>query len=197
MINIDYTQTVATITDIQETQMSNEHEDFSDNQPLTDTTQSQGSKTFEELNKEEQDRIMRSIANEFEDTAPYYDKHYRVKNIKYGEKTVTGRIIGRGEFRKVIPEEEVAQLSQYHCTNKEMADFFGVKLQTFMDNFRDIITKNRLITKQRLRKQMLTQALNGDRVLQIFLAKNYLGMSDNPIETDGNEVLPWTGEDDN
>ena len=112
--------------------MSNEYEDFSDNKPLDEHTQSEGSKQFEAQ-----------------------DKHYRVKNIRYGDKTVKGRIIGRGENQQVIPEEEVAKLAQYHCTNKEMADFFGVKLQTFMDNFRDIITKNKLITKQRLRQKML------------------------------------------
>jgi len=154
--------------------MSNEYEDFSDNQPLTPDTQSKGSKDFEKYAQ---------------------DKHYRVKNIKYGDKTVRGRIIGRGENQQVIPEEEVAKLAQYHCTNKEMADFFGVKLQTFMDNFRDIITKNKLITKQRLRQKMLQQALSGDRVLMIFLSKNYLGMSDNPVGDESTEILPWIDEE--
>ena len=102
--------------------MSNEYEDQHDSEPLTDDTQSEGSKAFEQAEQAKQ------------------DNHYRVKNVKYGDKTVTGRVIGRN--KTVIPEEEVAQLSQYHCTNKEMADFYGVPLQTFMDNFRDIIDKN-------------------------------------------------------
>jgi hypothetical protein len=38
---------------------------------------------------------------------------------------------------------------------------------------------------------MIQQALGGDRVLLIFLSKNYLGMSDNPIDTDDSTVLPW------
>ena len=151
--------------------MSNEYEDFSDSKPLTPETQSAGSKAQQEA-----------------------DNHYRVKNIKYGERTVVGRVIGRGDNEQVIAEEEVAKLAQMHCTNKEMADFFGVKLQTFMDNFRDIITKNKLITKQRLRQAMLQQALSGDRVLMIFLSKNYLGMSDNPLSDESSEILPWTDE---
>jgi hypothetical protein len=156
--------------------MSTEYEDFSDSKPLTEETQSSGSKKFEELNAQQQ------------------DNHYRVKNIKYGEKTVRGRVIGRNKI--VIPEEEVAQLSQYHCTNKEMADFYGVPLQTFMDNFRDIIDKNRLITKQRLRKAQLDLALNGkDRVMLIWLGKNLLGQSDSPVSSDNNQVLPWLDED--
>ncbi len=120
---------------------------------------------------------------------------YAVKNIKYGEKTVRGRVIGRN--KTVIPEEEVAQLSQYHCTNKEMADFYNVPLQTFMDNFRDIITKNRILTKQRLRKAQLDLALNKqDRVMLIWLGKQMLGQSESPITDDNNAVLPWTGEED-
>lgn len=153
--------------------MSTEHEDFSDSKPLTEETQSEGSKAHEQT---------------------VQDNHYRVKNIKYGEKTVRGRVIGRNKI--VIPEEEVAQLSQYHCTNKEMADFYGVPLQTFMDNFRDIIDKNRIITKQRLRKAQLDLALNGkDRVMLIWLGKQMLGQSDSPVNTDSNQVLPWLDED--
>ena len=114
---------------------------------------------------------------------------YVVKNIKYGEKTVRGRVVGRKKV--VIPEEQVAQLAQYHCTNKEMADFFDLPLQTFVDNFRDIITKNREITKQRLRKKQLEVAMNGDRTLLIWLGKNMLGQSDSPVAEESNQVLPW------
>ena len=122
------------------------------------------------------------------------DKHYRVQNVKYGEKTVTGRVIGRN--KTVIPEEQVAQLAQYHCTNKEMADFFDVPLRTFVDNFRDIITKNRLITKQRLRKAQLDLALNKhDRVMLIWLGKQMLGQAENPISEESNQVLPWLDEE--
>ena len=169
--------------------MSTEYEDNQDKQPLTEDTQSPGSKRFEELNKTEQERIMRSINGETEPD----DNHYRVKNIKYGEKTVTGRVISRQKV--VIPEEEVAQLSQYHCTNKEMADFYGVPLQTFMDNFRDIIDKNRIVTKQRLRKTQLDLALKGDKTMLIWLGRNILGQTENPVSSENSQVLPWLDSD--
>lgn len=114
---------------------------------------------------------------------------YKVTNIKYGEKTVRGRIIGRN--KTVIPEEQVMELAKLHCTNKEMADFFDVPLSTFTDNFRDIITKGRLDTKQRLRAAQLKLALNGDRTLLIWLGKNILGQSENPVSAENNQVLPW------
>jgi hypothetical protein len=77
-----------------------------------------------------------------------------------------------------------------------MADFFDVPLQTFVDNFRDIITKNRLVTKQRLRKAQLDLALNKhDRVMLIWLGKQMLGQAENPISEESNQVLPWLDED--
>jgi len=121
------------------------------------------------------------------------DKHYRVTNVKYGEKTVVGRVVGRN--KTVIPEAQVAQLSEYHCTNKEMADFFDVPLQTFMDNFRDIITKHRLITKQRLRKKQIEVAMNGDKTMLIWLGRNMLGQTENPVSDESSQVLPWLEDD--
>ena len=119
---------------------------------------------------------------------------YKVRNVKYGEKTVVGRIIGRKKV--VIPEEQVLELSKLHCTNKEMADFFDVPLQTFVDNFRDIITKGRLVTKQRLRKAQLDLALKGDRAMLIWLGKNILSQSESPINNDSTQILPWLDQDD-
>jgi len=119
---------------------------------------------------------------------------YIVKNVKYGEKIVRGRVVGRD--KKVVPEEQVLELARLHCTNQEMADFFEVKLQTFVDNFRDIITKGRLETKQRLRAAQLKLAMNGDRSMLIWLGKNILGQSDQPINKDSTQVLPWLDEGD-
>ena len=114
---------------------------------------------------------------------------YKVKNIKYGEKIVRGRVIGR--TKTVIPEEQVYELAKLHCTSKEMAEFFEVPLSTFTDNFRDIITKGRLETKQRLRAAQLKLAMNGDRTMLIWLGKNILGQTDAPINTDAVQILPW------
>jgi len=114
---------------------------------------------------------------------------YKVKNVRYGEKTVRGRMIGRA--KTVIPEEQVLELSKLHCTSKEMSEFFEVPLSTFTDNFRDIITKGRLETKQRLRAAQLKLALNGDRTMLIWLGKNILGQAETNINTDSSQVLPW------
>ena len=129
-----------------------------------------------------------------EDNATEQQTPYKVKNVKYGEKTVRGRVIGRN--KTVIPEEQVLELAKLHCTNQEMADFFEVKLQTFMDNFRDIITKGRLLTKQRLRKAQLDLAMKGDRTMLIWLGRNILAQSEQPINKDSTQVLPWLEQTD-
>ena len=129
-----------------------------------------------------------------EDKATPQQTPYKVKNVKYGEKTVRGRVIGRN--KTVIPEEQVLELAKLHCTNQEMADFFEVKLQTFMDNFRDIITKGRLLTKQRLRKAQLDLAMKGDRTMLIWLGRNILAQSEQPINKDSTQVLPWLEQTD-
>ena len=115
---------------------------------------------------------------------------YQVKNVKYGEKTVRGRVVGRS--KTVIPEEEFLKLAQLHCTWKELSDFYSVPVGTLRDNFADLYKKGTVDTKQRLRKAQLDLALNKhDRVMLIWLGKQMLGQSDTPISEESNQVLPW------
>lgn len=115
---------------------------------------------------------------------------YAVKNIKYGDKTVRGRIVGRN--KTVIPEEEFSKLAELHCTWQEISDWYRVPVSTLRDNFADLYEKGTTKTKQRLRQAQLKLALNGDRSMLIWLGKNILGQSDQPINTDAVGVLPWS-----
>ena len=118
--------------------------------------------------------------------------NYQVKQIKYGEKTVQGRVVGRDKV--VIPEEEFYKLACLHCSWKDLSDFYSVPVGTLRDNFADLYIKGTQTTKQKLRQKMLETALSGDRVMMIWLSKQYLGMTDSGIN-DGSEednMLPWT-----
>ena len=86
---------------------------------------------------------------------------YKVKNIRYGDKTVRGRIVGRN--KTVIPEEEFTKLAELHCTWQEISDWYRVPVSTLRDNFADLYEKGTTTTKQGLRKAQLKLALNGDR----------------------------------
>jgi|TARA_R110001592_G_scaffold328245_1_gene609703 hypothetical protein len=122
--------------------------------------------------------------------------NYQVKQVKYGEKTVQGRVVGRDKV--VIPEEEFYKLACLHTTWKDLSDFFGVPVGTLRDNFADLYIKGTQTTKQKLRQKMFETAMNGDRVMMIWLSKNWLGYSDNGPQ-EGNEednMLPWTEKEE-
>jgi hypothetical protein len=111
------------------------------------------------------------------------------KEPKTGTKEVEGRIVGRD--KKVIPPTEVFKLAQIGCKNQEIADWFGVDENTLTYNFSVELLKGREALKQSLRRAQLSLALGGNAVMLIFLGKNYLGQSDNPINTEAAAPLPW------
>ena len=111
---------------------------------------------------------------------------------KYGEQTIKGIIVGVRENRRIIPIEQVRKLASLHLSYRDMAEFFGVKENTFRDNFRYEVERYRQVTKQRLMEAMLTNALEKmNPTVQIWLSKNLLGFTDQPINTESSQVLPW------
>ena len=113
----------------------------------------------------------------------------------WGEKIVEGRLIGRNNV--VIPPEEVEDLAALGCTNVDIANWFGVTEQAIRYNFSEELIKGRESLKISLRRAMLKNAcVNMHAAVQIFLAKNMLGMSDNGMTTDGSKVLPFTDDDE-
>ena len=126
------------------------------------------------------------MANDNENTP------YQVKNIKRGEKTVQGRVVGRA--KTVIPEDEFYQMACLFSTWKDFSEYYGVPESTLRDNFRDLYIKARQVTKRKLRSKMLETALNGDRVMMIWLSKQWLSMSDTPTKDSQSDILPWNEE---
>ena len=116
------------------------------------------------------------------------------KNPKWGTMTKEGLVIGRGDTKKIIPPDEVEKLALLHCTNKEIAEFFGIAVKTLEYNFADLIQKARMTTKQRLRRAQLEVALKGNVPMLIWLGKNILGQQDQPIDTDNTQPLPWSDD---
>lgn len=114
------------------------------------------------------------------------------QNPKWGEVTKQGLIVGRGSNRRVVPPDEVYKLAALGCTIEEMSDFFQVNRETLKYNFSDYILKGKAELKWRLRSAMLRNAINNNNAaVQIFLAKNILGMSDSPMDAEANQPLPW------
>jgi hypothetical protein len=109
------------------------------------------------------------------------------------EATYLGIPVGRD--KKVIDPEEVEKLAALGCRDNEIANFFGIKEDTLRYNFTDNLTKGREELKITLRRAMLNNACkNMNAAVQIFLAKNILGMSDTGQESDTNKPLPWSDD---
>jgi hypothetical protein len=115
--------------------------------------------------------------------------------VKEGTKIVHGLIVGRNQV--VVPPEEVEDLASLGCTNTDIANWFGIDDSTLTYNFKQELIKGRENLKISLRRAMLKNAcVNLNAAVQIFLAKNMLGMSDNGMNTDNSKVLPFTDNDD-
>ena len=109
---------------------------------------------------------------------------------------VLGYEVGRGLRKKVVTPEEVFKLAALGCTDKEIALWFDIAYDTLRYNFADIIAKGRQEMKTALRNAMFKNAMSGNAALQIFLAKNMLGMSDNPQNSDDTKILPWQDDEE-
>jgi hypothetical protein len=108
---------------------------------------------------------------------------------------VYGYEVGRGMRKRVVTPEEVFKLAALGCTDKEIAVWFDIAYETLRYNFSDIIAKGRQEMKTQLRHAMFKNALGGNAALQIFLAKNMLGMSDNPLDSEDRQPLPWNDQE--
>lgn len=109
---------------------------------------------------------------------------------KLGETVMIGVVVGRD--KTVVPPHEVFKLASIGCKDTEIADWFGIKKDTLSYNFATELIKGRETMKQSLRRKMLETALGGNAVMQIFMSKNFLGMSDNPQSEANTQPLPWT-----
>ena len=109
------------------------------------------------------------------------------------EATYLGIPVGRD--KKVIDPVEVEKLAALGCRDNEIANWFGIKEDTLRYNFTDNLIKGREELKITLRRAMLNNACkNMSAAVQIFLAKNILGMSDNGQESDDKKPLPWSDD---
>lgn len=103
---------------------------------------------------------------------------------------------GAGRKKIQLDESMLLKLAELHCNWKEIAYVMDVSVDTLKRNYADIIDKGYALGKIKLRRAMMRNACENDNaVMQIFLAKNLLGMENDPGATrDDALVLPWETE---
>lgn len=122
------------------------------------------------------------------------EKHSRrgPKPKQLKEKVVLGIEVGRGETRNIVPPDQVYELSCLGVTHQEIANFYDVTVDSIRRNFASELQKGKEMQKIKLRRAMFKNACDHMQpAVQIFLAKNVLGMSDSPIDSEANAPLPW------
>jgi hypothetical protein len=110
---------------------------------------------------------------------------------------VFGYEVGRGLRKRIVNPEDIYKLAQIGCTDREIATWFDIEESTLRYNFSSVMLKGREDLRAALRTAMIRNAINNNNAaLQIFLAKNMLGMSDNPGQSEENRPLPWREDAD-
>ena len=103
-----------------------------------------------------------------------------------------GKLIGRD--KKPVPAADVFKLAAIGCKDHEIAEWFGVDQNTLRYNFSVELIKGRETLKQSLRRKQIEVAMSGNAVMLIWLGKNLLGQSDNPLASQEAQPLPWEDE---
>jgi hypothetical protein len=89
-----------------------------------------------------------------------------------------------------IDEVQLEKLAQLHCTNTEIAAFFNCSVDTITRRYADLLDKGREAGKIALRRKQWQLAIEkGDRVMLIWLGKQYLGQSEKVAYESDN--VPW------
>jgi hypothetical protein len=89
-----------------------------------------------------------------------------------------------------INQSQFESMCQIHCTLNEIAGVFNCSIdtierwskKTYGKTFADVWSDFASVGKMSLRREMFKKALGGNGSMQIWLAKNHLGMKDR-IET--------------
>lgn len=106
---------------------------------------------------------------------------------------VEGVVVGRD--KKVVPPKDVERLAQMGCKDSEIAEWFGVDENTLRYNFSVELLKGKLQLSQSLRQAQIRLAMSGNATMLIWLGKNILGQSDNPVDSEANTPLPWSDDE--
>ena len=107
----------------------------------------------------------------------------------------------RGRPAIVLDTGMIEKLASLQCTINDVAFVMGCHRDTIRKNYLDHYELGKAQGRIKLRQAMFTNATERhSAAVQIFLAKNLLGMSDVPIDEGDNGILPWetptTKEDD-
>ena len=109
---------------------------------------------------------------------------------------VFGYQIGCGKNKRIVNPDDVYKLAALGCTNQEIMTWFDIhNKDTLVNNFHEVLNKGREELKIRLRRAQLDLAINGKNpTMLIWLGKQMLGQTDQPVNTEATAPLPFNDE---
>lgn len=122
-------------------------------------------------------------------------KPTRRQTLKEGVKEVRGFVVGKGETQQVVDPDEIVKLAAIGCTDREIAEWVGITESTLRYNFNSELIKGKGQLVQSLRKAQIRTALEGNATMLVWLGKNILGQTDNPLNSDDKQPLPWSEDE--
>ena len=87
-------------------------------------------------------------------------------------------------------EEQIRKLAEISATMEEIAYVMGCS-RSALRNFTHLVDEGKARGKVKLRRAQMELALSGNPTLLIWLGKQMLGQSDNPVGEGENLILPW------
>ena len=99
-----------------------------------------------------------------------------------------------GRPRKELDTDLIEKLASIFCTNEEISTIVGCHPDTLADNFSEYLKKGRDKGKTSLRRMQWEKCQTGNATMLIWLGKNMLGQSDQPVNTESDQVLPWSDD---
>ena len=115
------------------------------------------------------------------------------KGPVFTEITKPAIITGRNHIP--VPPDEVEMMAKIGCTNREIAQHYGVNENTLGRVFEAYLARGRSELRQRLRQTQLRVAFDGNPTMLIWLGRNILGQNETPYDTADNEPLPWNHDE--
>ena len=109
----------------------------------------------------------------------------------------TGKNRGPGRPKKELDESQIIKLAELQCNMREIAYVMDCSVDTIRNNYGELVERGYAQGRTKLRRAMFHNACtNNNAAVQIFLAKNLLGMSDSPSASQDDLILPWEGDSD-
>jgi hypothetical protein len=88
-------------------------------------------------------------------------------------------ISNKSVYAKEVTAKALYEMGKIGSTQQELCDYFGIKIDTLKSKgYWSDYEAGLAEMKSELRREMIRTAMGGDTKMQIWLSKNYLGMSD-------------------